>query len=665
MGRRVDVKVRLDSNVADETKKDSKAVEKLTDDMEHLGDKGTKSFSALEKASTVASVAIAASAAKIGFELVSLGVQTTKQAQKVQTQFETILDSAEAAEQRYAELAKFAASTPFTLQGVAESSKVLETLTDGVLSTGKGLRLVGDAAAISGENFQNLSVQVGRAYSGLQANRPVGEALARLQELGLVSGQTRNEIELLQKQSRGTEAWDILQGALEKSSGGMEKLAQTFEGKTSTIVDNTGLISASFLKTSGIQNAWNDILDATIEKLDKVGKKQAETEALQTAKETSLLSRTYEQQLLILKDLEAQYERYNSLSEFNKKTVQLEIDVLKSSIKNAKELLPLIKNRQEETKATTEAVKEKNKTEKEALRVSKLQIEVDKKNDQLQNKNLEKLKKEVELREKQKNNELDRLRIQEVQAAEGREQAAVDRIEFERKVNEDIQLLTADRYETERILLRRYVDDYALAASEVYDTEEGLNSALLELDKLYTERSKKLDDNLTKSKIQNSLSVASTGVGALREFFGENKAFASADIVINTARGIQRAFADLPVPFSGIQAAFVGATGVAQLAKVNGAKFANGGLIQGAGTGTSDSVPIQASNGEFMVKASEVPDNRELLEAINSGRGPNNQGNTIIVVTDPFATEEELAIKTNKIIKFGVDTGIIDSRAFA
>jgi len=50
--------------------------------------------------------------------------------------------------------------------------------------------------------------------------------------------------------------------------------------------------------------------------------------------------------------------------------------------------------------------------------------------------------------------------------------------------------------------------------------------------------------------------------------------------------------------------------------------FAGGGEISGPGTGTSDSIPILASDGEFMVNAKATKKNRALLEAINSGKAP-------------------------------------------
>ncbi len=46
---------------------------------------------------------------------------------------------------------------------------------------------------------------------------------------------------------------------------------------------------------------------------------------------------------------------------------------------------------------------------------------------------------------------------------------------------------------------------------------------------------------------------------------------------------------------------------------------AYGGPIYGPGTGTSDDVPIMASNGEYMIRESAVRKNRTLLDMINYG----------------------------------------------
>jgi hypothetical protein len=56
------------------------------------------------------------------------------------------------------------------------------------------------------------------------------------------------------------------------------------------------------------------------------------------------------------------------------------------------------------------------------------------------------------------------------------------------------------------------------------------------------------------------------------------------------------------------------------MAHEGGQYKAAGGMVSGPGTGTSDDVPIMASNGEFVVNAKAAQAHRGLLEALNSGR---------------------------------------------
>ncbi|HRY83283.1 MAG TPA: hypothetical protein P5533_01480 [Candidatus Cloacimonadota bacterium] len=107
-------------------------------------------------------------------------------------------------------------------------------------------------------------------------------------------------------------------------------------------------------------------------------------------------------------------------------------------------------------------------------------------------------------------------------------------------------------------------------------------------------------------------------------------------LVVAVAGGIKAAFAGLfeavgniwkwwttliPPPFS-VAAAI--ATGAAMISAFNGVKkslgFAQGGMISGPGSATSDSIPIMASNGEYVVNAQAVsaPGVLPLLNYINA-----------------------------------------------
>ena len=52
--------------------------------------------------------------------------------------------------------------------------------------------------------------------------------------------------------------------------------------------------------------------------------------------------------------------------------------------------------------------------------------------------------------------------------------------------------------------------------------------------------------------------------------------------------------------------------------------LANGGIIRGQGSGTSDSITANVSNGEFITNAASTKRFRPVLEAINSGTPASN-----------------------------------------
>lgn len=160
-------------------------------------------------------------------------------------QFQTFFGSAATAESHVRSLFDFAARTPFETREVITASRSLQTMGGSALNTEGNLRLVGDAAAATSSRFEEVAFWVGRAYNSIQAGRPFGEAALRLQELGVLSGNARNEIERLQEQGgRSSEIWAALTSDLGRLSGSMERQSVTFEGLSSTFRDNLNLLAA-------------------------------------------------------------------------------------------------------------------------------------------------------------------------------------------------------------------------------------------------------------------------------------------------------------------------------------------------------------------------------------------------------------------------------------
>ncbi len=181
----------------------------------------------------------------IGFAFSS--INKAAEMEQLQTAFAPLLGGADAAKKRIEELAKFAADTPFEIPQVVAASRVLETLTRGALSTGKGLTMVGDIASGVNQPFDEIAVTVGRLYDGLDSGRPVGEALMRLQELGVISGETRGKIEKLQEEGKkGEQVWGIAANAFSRFAGSSERQSKTFTGKLSNLSDAVSRLMAKF-----------------------------------------------------------------------------------------------------------------------------------------------------------------------------------------------------------------------------------------------------------------------------------------------------------------------------------------------------------------------------------------------------------------------------------
>ena len=200
----------------------------------------------LVKLATVGIAALSASLVALTVKV----IQTASKFETLQSQFITLLGGATAARKRFQELKKFAAETPFQVEEIAKASRILQSLTGGLLATGDGLRLVGDAAAIANEPFSLLAIHIGRLFQGLTTGRAVGESLARLQELGLLSGEARTKIEDLQAAGKkGVQVWNIVKEALEKNKGAMKILSETAAGLFSTVKDN---LNIAFAELGGI-----------------------------------------------------------------------------------------------------------------------------------------------------------------------------------------------------------------------------------------------------------------------------------------------------------------------------------------------------------------------------------------------------------------------------
>jgi regulator of replication initiation timing len=124
---------------------------------------------------------------------------------------------------------------------------------------------------------------------------------------------------------------------------------------------------------------------------------------------------------------------------------------------------------------------------------------------------------------------------------------------------------------------------------------------------------------------ESLLSIAEASVGRqsaiYKGLFILTKAFAIADSIVKIQQGIANALS-LPFPENLAAAAIVAAQAASIISNIQAVKLnlAAGGYVSGPGTGTSDSIPANLSNGEYVMNARATAENRALLDALNSGR---------------------------------------------
>lgn len=115
----------------------------------------------------------------------------------------------------------------------------------------------------------------------------------------------------------------------------------------------------------------------------------------------------------------------------------------------------------------------------------------------------------------------------------------------------------------------------------------------------------------------------------------------------------------LPFPASviakGIASVAVAAQAATQVASVKSQNFADGGLITGAGTGTSDSINANVSNGEYIINANATKMFFPLIESINSIKNPTGfnkifDNNTQQQPQKVYVTEADIS-KTQKNLR--------------
>lgn len=201
----------------------------------------------------------------------------------------------------------------------------------------------------------------------------------------------------------------------------------------------------------------------------------------------------------------------------------------------------------------------------------------------------------------------------------------------------ELEILKAQAEEKKRLYEEAEQGPFE-TAEEFALRKEQLRNGAIKADEAYNNAVKKNSEEEVKIRKDNAKKVASS-LGTISQAFetlGENnKAFAKmgkvlalGEIMVNMgvaiSEGIRSAAgvkfpATIPAIVSIIAQIVSGMTSA--ISTVKSAKFAEGGLVTGPGTGTSDSIPAMLSNGESVINARSTQQFAPLLSAINQAGG--------------------------------------------
>jgi hypothetical protein len=226
---------------------------------------------------------------------------------------------------------------------------------------------------------------------------------------------------------------------------------------------------------------------------------------------------------------------------------------------------------------------------------------------------------------------------------------------------------------TNQVSLQRELQDVKkeLALEGVSERERELIEVEQQYEELFrlaeksgTEQKSKAISEIRRQQAMADLQVASDSLENVKQLLGEEteagKAAAVAQSTINTYQGVSEALGSAPPPLNFILAATTLAAGLQNITKilsVQEPQFAQGGLVAGYGTGTSDSVSARLSKGESVINARSTRMFKPLLSAINEAGGGRSfasgegVGGTTMGVVKAFVVADDMTKQQDKLSK--------------
>ena len=498
----------------------------------------------------------------------------------------------------------------------AEIEKLKKAADDQTLSTQERIKAAEKAAAMEKEDLKTQT----------------DLAKARIANMLGYTKVTKEALKTIEDMQKGAITADEAIGKIGMSESTIDDLRKLSE----EVNRLSELEESSYTRQTEQQNTLNSIRQEGADKAKEA--KQTELEAVRAA-EDAMLALVKDRREQARKEIELNYSRQTedlqislkqeeNLTAKAREAINAKIKALEQqksmelSRLSDEELKKELENRLKMISLQLESVKEGSEQEYQ-LKIQQLQAQYEAELSSAEQTGKMKLAIKTKY-----NTQMDELIAAHEQDIINKQQEAM-RIRFETEI--------AQAYDNEEEILRIRTEQKKAELDSLQQMEgesiEAFNLRKLEAQNAYLESKKELSDKETEIEQAKyeAMEQVTNGLVALTEQIGESdrgfamasKMLALAEIAINSGKAIAKMVS--AESGKGILGIATMASGIATILSnianavkiVKSAKFAEGGLVTGPGTGTSDSIPAQLSNGESVITAKATSMFAPILSSFN------------------------------------------------
>ena len=498
----------------------------------------------------------------------------------------------------------------------AEIEKLKKAADDQTLSTQERIKAAEKAAAMEKEDLKTQT----------------DLAKARIANMLGYTKVTKEALKTIEDMQKGAITADEAIGKIGMSESTIDDLRKLSE----EVNRLSELEESSYTRQTEQQNTLNSIRQEGADKAKEA--KQTELEAVRAA-EDAMLALVKDKREQARKEIELNYSRQiedlqislkqeENLTAKAREAINAKIKALEQqksmelSKLSDEELKKELENRLKMISLQLESVKEGSEQEYQ-LKIQQLQAQYEAELSSAEQ--TEKMKLAIKTKY---NTQMDELIAAHEQDIINKQQEAM-RIRFETEI--------AQAYDNEEEILRIRMEQKKAELDSLQQMEgesiEAFNLRKLEAQNAYLESKKELSDKETEIEQAKyeAMEQVTNGLVALTEQIGESdrgfamasKMLALAEIAINSGKAIAKMVSaesgkgilGIATMASGISTILSNIANAVKIVK--SAKFAEGGLVTGPGTGTSDSIPAQLSNGESVITAKATSMFAPILSSFN------------------------------------------------